>query len=197
MKKAILLLAAVVTMMTAQAQQKHIEPYWHGFYTVAGYDFATNLNKTAFSDKVTFHGFYAVGGWQIRKESGIGLGVEFLKDPTGAFNQLPVFIELRTHYLRSQLTPFSTVYVGYSFPLGSTSGGENAIKINEGGVIWGLNVGARYAFNRNLAVNAYVGYMGMHLDRIDRWENGELTTARPLLLQNIKAGISVSYFFKH
>ena len=66
--------------------------------------------------------------------------------------------------LRSQLTPFSTVYVGYSFPLGSTSGGENAIKINEGGVIWGLNAGVRYAFNRNLAVNAYVGYMGMHLE---------------------------------
>ncbi|MDY6289389.1 MAG: hypothetical protein SPM02_08050 [Bacteroidales bacterium] len=197
MKKALLLLAAVVTLMAAQAQQKHIEPYWHGFYGVAGYDFATNVNKTAFSDKATFHGFYAVGGWQIRKESGIGLGVEFLKDPSGAFNQLPVFIELRTHYLRSQLTPFSTVYVGYSIPLGSTSGGQNAIKISEGGVIWGLNVGARYAFNRNLCVNAYVGYMGMHLDGVSRWENGELTTRRPLLLQNIKAGVSVSYFLKH
>jgi len=32
---------------------------------------------------------------------------------------------------------------------------------------------------------------------VSRWENGELTTRRPLLLQNIKAGVSVSYFLKH
>ena len=132
MKKAFLLLAAVAVFFSAQAQQKHIETYWHGLYGVAGYDFSTNINKTKYEDKATFHGFYAVGGWQIRKESGIGLGAEFMKDPTGAFTQLPVFVELRSHYLRSQLTPFSTVYVGYSIPLGSTSGGDNAVKINEG-----------------------------------------------------------------
>ena len=197
MKKALLLLAAVAALVAAQAQPKHIEPYWHGLYGVAGYDFATNVNKTAFSDKATFHGFYAVGGWQIRKESGIGLGVEFMKDPTGAFTQLPVFVELRSHYLRSQLTPFSTVYVGYSIPLGSTSGGDNAVKINEGGVIWGVNVGARYAFNRNLSVDAYVGYMGMRLNKVGRWENGKLGIDRPLLLQNIKAGVSINYYIKH
>ena len=197
MKKALLLLAAVAALVAAQAQPKHIEPYWHGLYGVAGYDFATNVNKTAFSDKATFHGFYAVGGWQIRKESGIGLGVEFMKDPTGAFTQLPVFVELRSHYLRSQLTPFSTVYVGYSIPLGSTSGVDNAVKINEGGVIWGVNVGARYAFNRNLSVDAYVGYMGMRLNKVGRWENGKLSIDRPLLLQNIKAGVSINYYIKH
>ncbi len=197
MKKALLLLAAVAALVAAQAQPKHIEPYWHGLYGVAGYDFATNVNKTAFSDKATFHGFYAVGGWQIRKESGIGLGVEFMKDPTGAFTQLPVFVELRSHYLRSQLTPFSTVYVGYSIPLGSTSGGDNAVKIIEGGVIWGVNVGARYAFNRNLSVDAYVGYMGMRLNKVGRWENGKLSIDRPLLLQNIKAGVSINYYIKH
>ena len=110
MKKALLLLAAVATLTAAQAQ--HIESFWHGLYGVAGYDFSTNINKTAFSDKATFHGFYAVGGWQIRKESGIGLGVEFLKDPSGAFTQLPVFIEVRSHYLRSRISPFTSVFVG-------------------------------------------------------------------------------------
>ena len=115
MKKAFLLLAAVVTLMAAQAQEsqkRHIEPFWHGLYGVAGYDFSTNINTTAFSDKTTFHNFYVVGGWQIRKESGIGLGVEFMKDPTGAFTQLPVFFEVRSHYLRSQLTPFTSLRVG-------------------------------------------------------------------------------------
>ena len=136
MKKAFLLLAAVVTLMAAQAQERHIEPFWHGLYGVAGYDFSTNINTTAFSDKATFHNFYVVGGWQIRKESGIGLGVEFMKDPTGAFTQLPVFFEVRSHYLRSQLTPFTSLRVGYSIPLGSSSGGDNAIKIAKGGVMW-------------------------------------------------------------
>ena len=58
MKKAFLLLAAVVTLMAAQAQERHIEPFWHGLYGVAGYDFSTNINTTAFSDKATFHNFY-------------------------------------------------------------------------------------------------------------------------------------------
>ena len=200
MKKAFLLLAAVVTLMAAQAQEsqkRHIEPFWHGLYGVAGYDFSTNINTTAFSDKTTFHNFYVVGGWQIRKESGIGLGVEFMKDPTGAFTQLPVFFEVRSHYLRSQLTPFTSLRVGYSIPLGSSSGGDNAIKIAKGGVMWGVDVGARYAFNRNVSVNVFVGYQGIHLNRVDRWENGELSIGRPLLLQNIRAGVGFNYYIKH
>ena len=195
MKKALLLLAAVATLTAAQAQ--HIESFWHGLYGVAGYDFSTNINKTAFSDKATFHGFYAVGGWQIRKESGIGLGVEFLKDPSGAFTQLPVFIEVRSLYLRSRISPFTSVFVGYSFPLGSSSGGDNAIKIDAGGVTWGCEVGARYAINRNMAVNAYVGYQGIHLHRVNRWVDGELGIGRPLLLHNLKAGVAFSYYIKH
>ena len=197
MKKAFLLLAAVAVFFSAQAQQKHIETYWHGLYGVAGYDFSTNINKTKYEDKATFHGFYAVGGWQIRKESGVGIGVEFLKDPTGAFNQLPVFIELRSHFLRSQLTPFTSVYVGYSIPLGSTSGGDNAIKIAKGGAMWGFDAGVRYAINRNMAVSAFVGYRGIHLNRVDRYKDGELGIGTPLLLQNIKAGVSFNYYIKH
>lgn len=187
---------AVFTAAQAQREQ-HIEPYWHGLYGVAGYNFATNVNTTAYSDKATFHGFYAVGGWQIRKESGVGLGVEFLKDASGAFTHLPVFVELRTHYLRSQLTPYSTVYIGYAIPLGATSGGDNAVKINQGGPLWGVNIGARYAFNRNLAVAAYVGYMGERFGHVGRWVDGSLAIDRPLLLQNIKAGVSLNYYIKH
>ena len=179
MKKVILLAVAVFAMMTAQAQ-RHVEFKWHRWYGVAGYDFSTNINKTRFEDKATFHGVYAIGGWQIRKESGVGLGVEFLKDPTGAFNQLPVFIELRSHYLRS-------------IPLGSSSGGENAIKIKTGGAIWGVNVGARYAITRTFAVSAFVGYQGIFMGSVERKFEGILANNGPLLLHNLKAGVGFNF----
>ena len=192
MKKVILLAVAVFAMMTAQAQ-RHVEFKWHRWYGVAGYDFSTNINKTRFEDKATFHGVYAIGGWQIRKESGVGLGVEFLKDPTGAFNQLPVFIELRSHYFRSQLTPYTSVSVGYSIPLGSSSGGENAIKIKTGGAIWGVNVGARYAITRTFAVSAFVGYQLIALRKVGLYADGQLETTQPVTMHNFKVGVGFNF----
>ena len=185
MKKAFLLLAAVVTLMAAQAQERHIEPFWHGLYGVAGYDFSTNINTTAFSDKATFHNFYVVGGWQIRKESGIGLGVEFMKDPTGAFTQLPVFFEVRSHYLRSQLTPFTSVRVGYSIPLGFYGSGAAYTKIEAGGPTFGLNIGGRYAFNRKMGVSAFVGYQLIALRKVGLYADGQLETTQPVTTKKI------------
>ena len=63
--------------------------------------------------------------------------------------------------------------------------------------MWGVDVGARYAFNRNVSVNVFVGYQGIHLNRVDRWENGELSIGRPLLLQNVRAGVGFNYYIKH
>lgn len=191
MKKIILLLAAVVGLMAAQAQ--HVEFKWHRCYGVAGYDFTTNLNKTDWNDKATFNGFYAVGGWQIRKESGIGLGVEYLRDASGAFSQMPVFIEVRSHYLRNRVTPFSSAYVGYSIPLGSSSGGEDAIQIAKGGPTWGLSVGARYAFSRKIGINAFIGYQGIYMGSVERKKDGQLDNNRPLLLQNFKVGVGFNF----
>lgn len=191
MKKIILLLAAVVGLMAAQAQ--HVEFKWHRCYGVAGYDFTTNLNKTDWNDKATFNGFYAVGGWQIRKESGIGLGVEYLRDASGAFSQMPVFIEVRSHYLRNRVTPFSSAYVGYSIPLGSSSGGEDAIRIAKGGPTWGLSVGARYAFSRKIGINAFIGYQGIYMGSVERKIDGQLANNRPLLLQNFKVGVGFNF----
>jgi hypothetical protein len=196
MKKAFLLLAAVVTIMAAQAQQsqqRHIEPFWHGLYGVAGYDFSTNINTTAFSDKATFHNFYVVGGWQIRKESGIGLGVEFMKDPTGAFTQLPVFFEVRSHYLRSQLTPFTSVRVGYSIPLGFYGSGAAYTKIEAGGPTFGLNIGGRYAFNRKMGVSAFVGYQLIALRKVGLYADGQLETTQPVTMHNFKVGVGFNF----
>ncbi len=191
MKKTILLLAALASFAVAQAQ--HVEFKWHRFYGVAGYAFSTNLNKTPFNDSVTFHGFYLVGGWQIRKESGIGLGVEYMMDTRGAFSQLPVFIEVRSHFLRNRVTPYTVAQVGYCIPLGASSGGENSVQIAKGGPTWSAQVGARYAFSRKFAVSAFVGYQGMYMNLVERKVGGMRANARPLLLHNIKAGIGFNF----
>ena len=191
MKKIVLFLAAVLGFMSMQAQ--HVEFKWHRMYYVAGYDFSTNINKTDYNDHATLHGFYAIGGWQIRKESGLGLGVEYLRDFTGAFSQLPVFIEVRSHYLRNQVTPYTSVYVGYTIPLGSSSGGDNAVSIAQGGPTWGFNVGARYAFSRKMGISLFLGYQGIYLERVERKVDGLLANARPQLFQNFKAGIGFNF----
>lgn len=191
MKKVILLMAAVVAVMAAQAQ--HVEFKWHRMYGVAGYDFSTNINTTNYADKATFNSFYAIGGWQIRKESGIGLGVEYMMDATGAFSQLPVFVEVRSNYLRNRITPFTSAYVGYSIPLGSSSAGDNRVKIDKGGPTWGLSIGARFAYTRKLGFSAFIGYQGIFLNRVERYQDGLLGYGEPLLLHDFKAGVGFHF----
>ena len=197
MKKIILLLTAVVGFMVVQAQ--HVEFKWHRAYGVAGYDFSTNFNELTYQDKATFHDFYAIYGWQIRKESGIGLGVEYKMDVTGGYSQLPVFIEVRSHYLRSQLTPFTAAYVGYSIPLGMTGGTDKVTHIQRGGATWGLNVGVRYALPTNYGnlskygISAFVGYQGIFMDRVQLIEDGMLQNSLRVLMQNIKFGVGFNF----
>ncbi|MCQ2294892.1 MAG: hypothetical protein MJZ67_04490 [Bacteroidales bacterium] len=191
MKKFFLLVVAMVGLMAAQAQ--HVEFKWHRMYGVAGYEFNTNINTTNFNDKVTLHGIYAVGGWQIRKESGIGIGASYMFDPTGAFTQLPVFMEVRSHYLRNRITPFTTFQVGYSIPLGTSSTGDNRITIAKGGPTWGFNVGARFAYTRKMGFSAYLGYQGIFLQRVDRYEDSQLAYGEPLLLHNFKFGVGFHF----
>lgn len=191
MKRIVLLLVAIATLGAAQAQ--HIEFKWRGFYVAGGYEYTTNLNKTFYEDQVSFHGFNVAGGFQFRKESGIGLGAAYLRDASGAFSQMPVFLELRSHYLRSRLTPFTTIYVGYTIPLGSSSGGKESIQIKAGGVTSGANVGVRFAVSRKFGFNAYVGYQELYMSRVDRKENGKWAEGQPLLLHNLKVGVGVNF----
>ena len=192
MKRIVLLLAAVVSLMAAQAQQ-HVEFKWHRAYGVAGFDFSTNINQFEYGDKATFADVYAVYGWQIRKESGIGVGVEYKMDLTGGYSQLPIFIELRSHYLRNQLSPFTSVYVGYSIPLGMTGGTDKLVQIRKGGATWGFNVGVRYAFSRKFGVNLFLGYQGIFLDSVDLIDSGMLQESRRVLMQNAKVGIGFNF----
>lgn len=195
MKKIILLLAAVVAMMAAQAQ--HVEFKWHGFYGIVGYDFTTNLNNPLLGDSVAvngkFNGFTAVAGFQMRKESGLGVGCSFMKDPTGAFSQLPIFVEVRSHFIRNRITPYTTVYVGYSIPLGSSSTGEESIQITKGGVTSGFNVGARFAVSRKFGINVFAGYQELYMTGVMLKRNGLKSDEEPILFHNIKAGVGFNF----
>ena len=201
MKKIVFLLVAVVSLMAAQAQQ-HVEFKWHRMYGVAGYDFSSNINSIYFDldqgnnveygTKATMHGIYAICGWQIRKESGIGLGVEFMKDFAGGLTQLPVFVEVRSHYLRSQLTPFTSAYVGYSFPLGFYGTGAAYTKIEAGGPTFGLNIGARYAFNRKMGVSAFIGYQLIALRKLSLYAD-KLNITQPFTMHDFKVGVGFNF----
>ncbi len=191
MKRIALLLVAVVSFAAAHSQ--HIEFKWRGFYITGGYEYTTNLNKTFYEDKVAFNGFMLSGGFQFRKETGLGLGAAYLNDPSGAFSQLPIFIELRSHYLRSRLTPFTSIYVGYSIPLGASSGGRESIQINRGGVTSGANAGVRFAVNRKFGINAYVGYQELYMTRVNRKVDGKWAEGQPLLLHNLKVGVGLNF----
>ena len=202
MKKIVFFLVAVVSLMAAQAQQ-HVEFKWHRMYGVAGYEFSSNINAIHFDldeganleygTKATMHGIYAICGWQIRKESGIGLGVEFLKDFAGGLTQLPVFVEVRSHYLRSQLTPYTSAYVGYSIPLGFYGTGAAYTKIEAGGPTFGLNVGGRYAFNRKMGISAFIGYQLITLRKVGLYADGVLHITQPVTMHNFKAGVGFNF----
>ena len=150
---------------------KHIEFKHYGPYCVTDIAMAYD-----FTEKVFLKGINISGGWQWRRQSGFGIGVSYLADGEGVFSQMPVYAELRTHYLRSQVTPYTSLTAGYTIPMGKkNNSNEFQREVISGGVMVGLSVGARYAFNRNVAINAYVGYQ-LHSLRVQRVQNADLDT---------------------
>lgn len=172
-------------------QAQHIEFKWHGLYGVAEYDYLSNVNRKDHS--VTLNGFSVAGGWQFRKETAVGFGFSYLSDPTGAFSQLPVFVELRSHYLSSRLTPFTVMQAGYSFPTRSSSGGEESVGILKGGIMFAVAVGGRFAITRTMGVNLHVGYQLLQMTEVERHFVDNPTDFSPQLLHNIKVGLGLNF----
>ncbi|KWW31177.1 MAG: hypothetical protein AUK63_450 [bacterium P3] len=172
-------------------QAQHIEFKWHGLYGVVEFDHLSNLNRD--DHEVALNGVSAVVGWQVRKESAIGLGFSYLGDPTGAFSQMPVFVELRSHYLRSRLTPFTVAQAGYSFPTNSASSGSEAVRIEKGGMMFAFAVGGRYAVSRTLGVNLHVGYQLLLMNEVERRHAGAPTDRSSQLLHNVKVGLGLNF----
>lgn len=166
---------------TRNPQPSHLEFRYYGFYGVVNFTYMTNLNTThdLYTDKYTLAGVKAVAGFQWRKESSVGLGVSYLSDPSGSFSQIPVFVELRSYYTRSRLAPYSAIQMGYSIPLGTTNGGVEYTKLNEGGITLGAEVGGRYAFSRHFGINFGVGYQFIMSNSVERGDASGVITRLP------------------
>lgn len=164
-------------------EQRHIEFRWHGVYAAADASYGINLNRSVddFDTIANVLNAFMPGlsvGYNIRKETGVGVGFNYVADPTGAYTQLPVFAELRSHFLRSQLTPYAVLQVGYTFPLGTSSEPDPVgCQIEEGGLYFGLEAGVRYAISRNLAVAGHVGYRLLQSNNVLRTD----VERRPIL----------------
>lgn len=175
---------------------KHVEFKYHGIYCVTDVMMAYD-----FVEKVSLKGMNISGGWQWRRQSGFGLGISYLSDAEGVFSQMPIYAELRSHYLRNQVTPYTSLIAGYTLPMGRRNGNkEMKREVISGGVMAGLSVGARYAFNRNVAINAFVGYQLQSL-RVERLANSNLPNTDPnyhkdaeSIIQNfIKFGFGINF----
>lgn len=180
----------------AQAQ-RHTEFRWHGLYLVGDATYGVNLNQSVDETAIVGDTLSAFMpslsiGFQLRKETGVGLGVSYVADPTGAYTQLPMFVELRSHYMRSQITPYSVLQVGYTLPLGMSSV-PNPVgnKIEEGGLYVGLEVGGRYALNHSTAVAVHATYRLLQSNSICRSNiSGTPILQEPVVLHVLGGGVS-------
>ncbi|MBP5526917.1 MAG: outer membrane beta-barrel protein [Bacteroidales bacterium] len=200
MKKILIVIVAMVSLCGYAQEQRHIEFRWHGVYLVGDASYGFNLNRemdeydTIATTLNAFMPGFSVG-YQIRKETGIGVGFNYVADPTGAYTQLPVYAELRSHIWRNQLTPYTVLQVGYTLPLGASSVADPvSSKIEEGGLYFGLEVGARYAISRSLAVAGHVGYRLLQSNLVSRTDlQGHSILSVPITLHVLAIGASV-YF---
>lgn len=174
MRKIVIAIVALVSLCGAAQAQRHIEYRWHGVYVTGDMSYGFNVNRAvdefdtipcelnAFMPGISM-------GYQFRKEAGVGLGFNYVADPTGAYRQMPLFVELRSHFMRSQITPYGVLQAGYCLPLGASSAPDPVgSKIEEGGLYFGLEVGARYAFNRSVAIAGHVGYRLLQANHVRR-----------------------------
>ena len=178
-----------------KGQPPHTEFKYYGFYSVVDYTFVTNLTKThgEYIDDFMLNGVTAIVGWQWRKESAVGIGFSYLNDATGAFSQIPVFVEFRSHFLRNRLTPFTAVQMGYTIPFGSSSTDEDYTRLDKGGITLGLEAGLRVALRPRLGLNIYVGYQMLQENSVERGIGNNAATRLPEQYHNLKAGIGVNF----
>lgn len=203
MKKLLLLIAAVATLSVATAQgdgKQHKEMRYYGVYGTVDYSYLMNLAPRhdaceltgfeGYTDVYSLSGFTASAGFQWRKESAVGLGFSFLYDPNGSFSQIPLFLEFRSHYSRARFSPYTTVQAGYSIPFKSTSPGLEYVKINQGGLTFGAEVGGRIALSRNFGMHLGVGYQLIHCREVERGDaQGRPAVRLPELYHNLKVNI--------
>lgn len=195
MKKSFIAAVVLLCLCGTTAAQRHIEFRWRGIYFVGDGSYMMNLNRSANDNghADTVSGFMPSlsGGFQFRKEAAVGLGFSYLADPSGAFTQLPVFAELRSHFTRSRLTPYAVLQVGYSLPVGASSK-PPVTKIDEGGLYLGVEFGGRYAINRTVGLGFHASYRFLQSNAVIRHDlqNKPMLT-ETVVLHMVGAGLSI------
>lgn len=196
-KKLILAAVALLCLCGTAAAQHHVEYKWRGPYFVVDGSYLLNINREAGlngrADTLNAVNVSIVGGFQFSKEAGLGLGVTYVADPTGALTQMPVFVELRSHFMRSRLTPYTVIQGGYCLPLGSTSEPPKR-EITEGGLYFGFSFGGRYAIDRGFAIGLHVDYKMMQSSKFSRYDmSNVIELSDPIVMHTIGGGLSL-YF---
>lgn len=199
MKKIVIAAVALLCLSGTAAAQRHIEFRWHGVYFVGDGSYVMNFNRSSnqmgLTDTVSGFMMSLSGGYQFRKEAAVGLGFSYLSDLTGAFTQLPLYVELRSHFMRSRLTPYTVLQVGYSLPVGASSE-PPVTKIEEGGLYLGFEVGGRYAFNRSVALGLHASYRMLQSNSVMRSD----ATNNPMLSETVvlhMMGVGLSVYLSN
>lgn len=197
MKKIIIAVVALLCLTGTAAAQRHLEYKWRGFYANVDFSYGMNLNRSVgdngIADTVNAVGMGFSVGYQFRKEACVGAGIVYFTDGTGALTQMPVFVELRSHFMRSRLTPYSALQAGYSLPVGASSEYPNVIKITKGGLYFGASMGARYAVERSFAVGVHVDYRFLQSTEVTRNYAAGQQLADPTVLHMLMGGVCL-YF---
>ena len=171
----------------------HFESRFHGLYGTFDYSFVSNINHTEFNDDYALKGFVCSLGWQWRHQSAVGVGFSYLRDPMGSFSQIPVFLEFRSHYVRRRVTPYTNIEVGWTYPFGSVNNGRNYVKINKGGVEFGVTAGFRIALNRREGIHIGGGYQMLMLNEVERGMNNIAVYKLPCLYHNTRISFGINF----
>ncbi|MBR1798328.1 MAG: hypothetical protein IJ761_00305 [Bacteroidales bacterium] len=192
MKKIIVVLLFTIISASAVMAQSRVAFKWHGFYSVLDYSHGFNVNRSV--DTITANMLSFVAGYQFRKEAGVGVGVTYFADTKDGFTQMPFFIELRSHYLNSRITPYSAFQLGYCIPMGTERSEPPVTKIESGGVYFGAELGARFAIERSFAIGIHVGFKALQSTEIVRRDAQNVDAVKEVAQLNVlDFGISLHF----
>lgn len=194
MKKSVVAVVVLLCLCGTAAAQRHIEYKWRGFYSVVDFSYVMNLNRqpglNGEADTVSGVAMGVSAGFQFRKEASLGAGITYLYNPDGSYTQMPVYVELRSHFMRSRLTPYGALQFGYTLPLGASS---PTIELTSGGMYFGAEVGGRFAVDRKFAVGAHAGYKLLVNTLQRREESGDLKLEDNITLHLLSLGVTLHF----
>lgn len=194
-RKIVCIAVALLCFSSTVVAQRHASFRWRGFYSAIGGAYAFNVNRNADINGVadTMAGFELEisCGYQFSRAAGVGVGINYIHDINGIYNMLPTYVELRSHILRTELTPYTVVQVGYNIPLGVAT---ERVKVEEGGLYFATTLGIRYSFNKNIALGLHGGYQLLNLHNVSRKDSeGTPILADVTSLHIVNAGLTL-YF---